>query len=176
MTDKLRELIELGKSVDVICAEVDKSNAKKQEVYKAGLAEQWKSMVDDLTSLLPAVEAINFDNYIIFGDYIVRYERNSNGNIGISVYYNVERHFAMDCPVSKDKGKYDFESWYEKWPLRTEWLLDNWEELYAGILEELEKRISYEIKRKIRERERKTEQMDKKLAEQEERRKSNDRS
>jgi len=172
MNNKIAELMELNKAVDVICAEVEKTNEVKREQIKGNYRDRWNAMFDDLDEIIPVVHSITKA-----GDRIGQFEFGYPYGwcaIGWGDGVTFIRHSAstvvyVDYPGGWAQIQRDnFEDWYSNYKPTVEALLDNWRggrNLYGQIEADLEKRLAASIKRKVEACRKATEELDRKLEE-----------
>lgn len=170
MNKRIAELMELNKAVDVICAEVEKTNEVKREQLKGNYRDRWNAMFDDLDEIIPVVHSITKA-----GDRIGKFEfgypygYRAIGEDGVTFIRN-----SASTVVYVDYGcgwnqirRDNFEDWYRHYKPTVEALLDNWHggrNLYGQIEKGLEKRLAASIKKKVEACRKATEELDKKLA------------
>lgn len=167
MNKRIAELMELNKAVDVICAEVEKTNEVKREQIKGNYRDRWNAMFDDLDEIIPVVNNISkVDDRI--GKYKFGYPYGFNylsGEDGVTFIRGLKTtDVYVDIPggwrqIRRDK----FESWYRACKETVETLLDNWRggrNLYGQIEKDLEERLAASIRRKVEECRKTTEELD----------------
>lgn len=174
MNNKLKELMELSNSVDVICREVEKANEEKKVVVKQKLKDRWNAMIDDIQSFYPVIKSLGRKGCHRIGkyDFGYPYGYKAIGPDGVTFIYN--EGYPVKTYIDHGGGwnsveRRDFDQWYSKYPKTVETLLENWRggyyNVYSQIEKDLEKRLSESIKKRANECRKQTEELDKKLAE-----------
>lgn len=170
MNKRIAELMELNKAVDVICAEVEKTNEVKREQIKGNYRDRWNAMFDDLDEIIPVVHSITKgDDRIGKFRFGYPYGYRAIGENGVTFIRNSASTVVyVDYGGGWDQIRRDnFDDWYRHYKPTVEALLDNWRDgrnLYGQIEVDLEKRLAASIKRKAEACRKVTEELDKKLA------------
>lgn len=171
MNNKIVELMELSKAVDVICSEVEKNNEIKREQIKGNYKERWNALWDDLNEIIPVIDSFTkLDDRI--GKYKFGYPYGFNylsGEDGVTFIRGLKTTAVyVDLPGGWSQIHRDnFESWYRACKETVEVLLDNWRygrNLYGQIEKDLEEILATSIKRKAEACRKATEELNKKLA------------
>ena len=171
MNNKIAELMELNKVVDVICAEVEKTNEVKRGQIKGNYRDRWNAMFDDLDEIIPVVHSITKE-----GDRIGRFEFGYPYGCAIGwedgvtfIRHSVSTVVYVDHACGWNQIRRDnFDDWYRYHKPTVEALLDNWRggrNLYGQIEKDLEERLAASIKRKVEACRKATEELDMKLEE-----------
>ena len=172
MNNKIVELMELSKAVDVICSEVEKHNEIKREQIKGNYKERWNAFWDDMDEIICVITSFTKFNDRI-GKYKFGYPYGYNflhGEDGITfIKKSKETVVYVDYPGGWSQIRRDnFEDWYRAYKETVETLLDNWRDgrnLYGQIEKDLEERLAASIKRKAEACRKATEELDRKLEE-----------
>lgn len=167
MNNKIVELMELSKAVDVICSEVEKHNEIKREQIKGNYKERWNAFWDDMDEIICVITSFTKFNDRI-GKYKFGYPYGYNflhGEDGITfIKKSKETVVYVDYPGGWSQIRRDnFEDWYRAYKETVETLLDNWHNgynLYNQIEEDLENRLSASIRQKVEECRKTTEELD----------------
>lgn len=171
MTDKLKELMELNKAVDVLCAAVDKENNVRREKIQGNIEELWNDMWDDIEKdILPVIKTFdkNRVNYIeglypFYKGWKIRQEMHS-----ITFYTNGTVYLDYTggrIPIHRD-GYWNYVLTFREQDAekRAEILVTHWKEkTYPMIIKELEKWAEKIIKDKIKEKEKETTDLERRL-------------
>ena len=172
MNKRIAELMELNKAVDVICAEVEKTNEVKREQLKGNYRDRWNAMFDDLDEIIPVVHSITKG-----GDRIGKFGFGYpygwcaiGGEDGVTfIRHSASTAVYVDYASGWNQIRRDnFEDWYRHYKPTVEALLDNWRDgrnLYGQIEKDLEERLAASIKKKAEACRKATEELDRKLEE-----------
>ena len=168
MNKKIEELMALNNAVDVICNQVNKDNTEKRIQIKENYKERWQRMWDDLDKCIKVIDSIGYDDCQHIGKYEFGYPRGwiATGASGITFITNRDKDTMvyMDNTTGWDQiVRNDFDFPYSKYKVYVEMLLDKWDKLYGKILEDLEERLTKEIKKKIAKCKIETERLDEQL-------------
>lgn len=173
MTDKLKELMELNKAVDVLCAEVDKENEIRKNKIRDNTRELWNEMWDDIErDIIPVVKTFDKNRvsriegiYPFYKGWTIRPELHSikfytDGKVYLdhtNGHTEIHRYGYSDFVVNFREQ--DAEE-------RAEILVKYWKEkTYPMIIKELEKWAEKIVKDKIREKEMETQDLMRRLGE-----------
>ena len=174
MTDKLKELMELNKAVDVLCAEVDKENEIRKSKIRDNTRELWLEMWDDIErDIIPVVKSFGGNKrniyieatYPFYKGWTIRPELHS---IRFYADGKVYLDYTNGHTAINRYGYSDFVANFREWDAeeRAEILVKYWKEkTYPMIIKELEKWAEKIVKDKIREKEMETKDLMRRLGE-----------
>ena len=170
MTSKLKELMELNNAVDVIIKQVDKEDAVKDEKIKANMRERWNKMWDDLDDILPAVEILRQKCTFAYSDqigYEYGYPYGWKATGANRIYFILSTYSTrvyMDKSGGWEETDRDcFDHWMRAYRPCVEELLKNWDRVYKEMVNDIERRVAENIRKKIKDCKDKTETLDRKL-------------
>ena len=173
MTDKLKELMELNKAVDVLCAEVDKENEIRKTKIRDNTRELWYEMWDDIErDIIPVVKTFDKNRvsriegiYPFYKGWTIRPELHS------IKFYTDGKVYLDHTNGHAEIRRYSYSDFVENFrdqdaEERVEVLVKYWKEkTYPMIIEELEKWAEKIVKDKIKEKEMETKDLMRRLGE-----------
>lgn len=186
MNERLRELMELSRAVDTLCAACDKENDKRKTVIMESYEEKWNKMWDDIENdVLPVVEeyiknemflrnhfpGLCYDYHYIrpTGDYYALDSHQIKFYYPSSVFIDytdgkhcrIKREIESRFHNNSEITAHGFELYNmgDNSQRRVEGLLDDWDRLYEVIMKDLADRMEKQIKERLKAKEKEVKEL-----------------